>query len=199
VYVSEAGRQASARLWRMRSVLWASVVETKLRRLERAFKANFDSNQPRVPAGNPDGGQWIGSGGGGSERVAQMPPRGGRGRGTEAEATPAQLARRDIAEARAGETLRRVRDIDPTWSPRQSLTAPNSVEGQIARAQAIAVEAEARLRELARQPAESLIDSYRQQQGLDLLGEPVWSRDANSVALCTVVMKCPTLAPTLRR
>jgi hypothetical protein len=41
------------------------------------------------------------------------------------------------------------------------------VEGEIARAQAIAIEAEARLGGLARQPAESLIDAYRQQQGLE--------------------------------
>jgi len=34
--------------------------------LARAFKAGFNPNQPRVPAGNPDGGQWTGSGGGGS-------------------------------------------------------------------------------------------------------------------------------------
>jgi hypothetical protein len=65
-------------------------------------------------------------------------------------------------------------------------SARDSVEGEIARAQAIAIEAEVRLSELARQPAESLIDAYRQQQGLDLLGEPVWSRDANTVAVCTV-------------
>ena len=29
-----------------------------------AGKANFDPNQPRVPAGNPDGGQWTDAGGG---------------------------------------------------------------------------------------------------------------------------------------
>jgi hypothetical protein len=33
-------------------------------------KANFNPNQPRVPAGNPDGGQWTGEGGGaGSARI----------------------------------------------------------------------------------------------------------------------------------
>ena len=39
--------------------------ETKLRELGRAIKANFDPNQPRVFAGNPDGGQWTDAGGSG--------------------------------------------------------------------------------------------------------------------------------------
>jgi CDI toxin RNase A-like protein len=32
-------------------------------------KAGFNPDQPRVPAGNPDGGQWIGTGGQGAARV----------------------------------------------------------------------------------------------------------------------------------
>ncbi len=35
---------------------------------EQASKANFNPNQPRVPAGNPDGGQWTDTGGGQSDR-----------------------------------------------------------------------------------------------------------------------------------
>ena len=31
---------------------------------EQARKANFNPNQPRVAAGNPDGGQWTSEGGG---------------------------------------------------------------------------------------------------------------------------------------
>ncbi len=58
----EAGRHASAQLRRVGWFLHASLVETKLRALERAAKAKFDPNQPRVPAGNPDGGQWTGTG-----------------------------------------------------------------------------------------------------------------------------------------
>jgi len=49
----------------MRSLLWGRVVEAKLHDLERAVKA-FDPNQPRVPAGNPGGGQWTGGSGGGA-------------------------------------------------------------------------------------------------------------------------------------
>ena len=59
----DAGWLASMRLYRMRSLLWAHVVEEKLLDLERAVKANFNPNQPRVPAGNPDGGQWTRTGG----------------------------------------------------------------------------------------------------------------------------------------
>ncbi len=33
---------------------------------ERVVKAGFDPNQPRVPAGNPDGGRWTSTGGGSS-------------------------------------------------------------------------------------------------------------------------------------
>ena len=64
VQVSAASWRTSLQLRRMRALLWGKVVETKLRELERAIKANFDPNQPRVPAGNPDGGQWTGGGGG---------------------------------------------------------------------------------------------------------------------------------------
>ncbi len=36
--------------------------------LDLYTKANFNPNQPRVPSGNHDGGQWTDSGGGGSRR-----------------------------------------------------------------------------------------------------------------------------------
>lgn len=45
--------------WRLAFGRW----ETKLARWVEAAKAGFDPNQPRVPAGNPDGGQWTGTGG----------------------------------------------------------------------------------------------------------------------------------------
>lgn len=46
--------------WRLAFDRW----ERKLGRWVEAAKAGFDPNQPRVPAGNPDGGQWTGAGGG---------------------------------------------------------------------------------------------------------------------------------------
>jgi hypothetical protein len=42
----------SAQLYRLNWLLHARVVEAKLRELERAVKAGFDPNEPRVPAGS---------------------------------------------------------------------------------------------------------------------------------------------------
>jgi len=53
----------SARLHRLIWLLRAKDVETKVRWFARAADAKFDPNQPRVPAGNPDGGQWTDAGG----------------------------------------------------------------------------------------------------------------------------------------
>jgi len=41
----------------------ARVIAAAKRLAELHRKANFDPNQPRVPRGNPDGGQWTGEGG----------------------------------------------------------------------------------------------------------------------------------------
>jgi hypothetical protein len=41
----------------------------------RAHKANFDPNQPRVPAGTPDGGQWTGDGPSLAPARAELTPR----------------------------------------------------------------------------------------------------------------------------
>ena len=38
------------------------------RALRLLRKAGFDPNQPRVGEGNPDGGQWTGTGGGGGSQ-----------------------------------------------------------------------------------------------------------------------------------
>jgi hypothetical protein len=62
----------SAQLYRLNWLLRARVVETKLRELERAVKAGFDPNQPRVPAGRSEGGEWTG--GGGSAPTVSGPP-----------------------------------------------------------------------------------------------------------------------------
>ena len=131
---SAADWRTSLQLRRMRALLWGRVLDAKLQALDRAIKA-FDPNQPRVPAGNPDGGQWTDGGGGGSDatadvRVAQA-RRDGRGRGSDAEATPAQLARRDIAEAQARATTRRVQEIEPNWRPQASLCWQSAANGSL--------------------------------------------------------------------
>lgn len=152
-----ASWEAGARLRRVGWLLTASLVETKLRELKCAVKYNFDPNQPRVPAGSPDGGEWTdagGGGGGGSTQLAQIASRPGRGSGQVrlrngqlAGATPAQQARLAVAYARAEARASEVRELDPNWHSTPSFA--ETVEGEILAAEAEAREAEARLQELA--------------------------------------------------
>jgi hypothetical protein len=157
-----ASWQVSACLHRVSWLLHAHVVEAKLRDLQRAVKANFNPNQPRVPAGNPDGGEWTDAGGrprigsgGGRTRVAQNVSRTGRGSGQVrlrggqlVEATPGQEAELAAVQARADRLLGQVRELDPKWHRTPSFTA--TIEGEIEAARAEAIEAEARLQELSR-------------------------------------------------
>ena len=74
-----ASWEVGARCRRLSWLLHASVVEAKGEQLVLVLKAGFNANQPRVPAGSSDGGQWTGSGGGsggiGLTQVAQnIPP-----------------------------------------------------------------------------------------------------------------------------
>jgi hypothetical protein len=59
VVSARASWQVSACLHRMSWLLHANVTEAKLCNLRAAVKTGFDPNQPRAPAGNPDGGQWT--------------------------------------------------------------------------------------------------------------------------------------------
>ena len=108
---------------RLRRVVWlahAANVEAKLRRLARVVKAKFNPNQHRVPRGNPDGGQWTSVGGGsGGVRIAQnIPPEEERDFEDGNPASEAELA---AVNAEAQGLARRVREIDPSWNPSQSL------------------------------------------------------------------------------
>lgn len=59
-----AAERVSTALRRLHYQLAAARVVAAAKRLaELLGKANFDPNQPRVPRGNPDGGQWTGEGG----------------------------------------------------------------------------------------------------------------------------------------
>jgi hypothetical protein len=61
------GSDISAKLRRLAWLLRARDVEIKLKHLAEAVaEAKFNPNEPRVPAGNPDGGQWTTGAGGGS-------------------------------------------------------------------------------------------------------------------------------------
>ncbi|MCB1522202.1 MAG: hypothetical protein KDJ37_16750 [Hyphomicrobiaceae bacterium] len=118
-----------------------------------AIKAGFNPGQPRAPAGNPDGGQWTSSGGsagGGlvhlaSSRRQTVRVRVGR---SYHEATLGQSMRLANALALARSSRDRVREIEPGWKPRPSLT--ETVEGEIRALEAAAREADARFHELTR-------------------------------------------------
>jgi hypothetical protein len=73
MFPPDAGRAASRALQRTGWLLHAYVVETKLCALRDALQ-KYDPNQPRVPAGNPDGGQWT-DGGGTGGRLPRGPAR----------------------------------------------------------------------------------------------------------------------------
>lgn len=127
-----------------------------LRFEQSARKANFSSDQPRVPAGQSGGGQWANGGGSGGQTVELSAVRrraGGSGavriNGRSVAATPGQEARFAAADARAQNALRGVREIDPSWRPAPSLYDSNA-ESAIAKANAEAREAEARIAELQR-------------------------------------------------
>ena len=59
-------RAVEGGLLRLRWLAAATRFEIALRRhdraLKQAYKAGFNPDQPRVPAGNPDGGQWTDEG-----------------------------------------------------------------------------------------------------------------------------------------
>jgi hypothetical protein len=184
----------------------AARVELAIKHLDREWrKTGFNPGQPRVPAGNPDGGQWIGVGGGGeglgfddtrilsdaapdnewkpgAQYASNRPPL-----GQFPGATPAQQARLAAAAARADSAIRQVQQVDPVWQPRvASLSAPNSIEGAIGHTEARALAAEARLRELASQPHSGLLEAYRASNATpNLFGAGRWDRERNTVAVAT--------------
>lgn len=106
--------------------------EAQRRQAELEEKARWSwLFQPRVPAGQPGGGQWTSTGG----VVTSM-----RG------ATPAQQARLQQSAEQANAIIARVRQIDPNWRPTPGLF--QTTEGAIAHNSAIAKEAARRLGDL---------------------------------------------------
>ncbi len=145
--------------------LAALKVEIKLLRLRTAYKANFNPNQPRVPAGNPDGGQWTDTGVGrrrerirglrqearDRERINRIRLAQASGqkfpvmvvrnnRGQLRPATPAQATMLTVTQVNVNQALAAARRIKPDWRPTRSFFR-QSVEGDIARNNLIAREA----------------------------------------------------------
>jgi hypothetical protein len=121
----------------------ALAVELRALALSLRLKAGFRPEQPRVPAGNPDGGQWVAEG---SESrpilVSRRGPRGGgqvRILGRWQAITPAQEARLAVSTSRMQEALRAVHRREPNWKPTPQ--AYETVEGLIRANEAIAREA----------------------------------------------------------
>jgi hypothetical protein len=188
----------------------ATLFESTLRRYGRALKYGFNPDQPRVPRGNQDGGQWTRLAGGGSPRSGSRSRYGTNFPGS----THGQQVRLDLEIARTENALRRVRQYDPSWKPTvQSLTAPGSIEGAIRNAEARAQQAESYLERLRSgiggnlgpsiRPADSQaplrsspfsvfdgdawINAYRVTNNLpDLFGRPSWPSDKGTVAVTEI-------------
>jgi hypothetical protein len=152
-----------------RRFMWFGQEHQLLYQLYDRIERKYSSNQPRVPRGNPDGGQWTSDGrvrnGRQDPRIlsdvtsdridsgtqyAQSRTRGAFGRvvinGQRVEPSPAQQVRLTVVEAQAREAIRRVQELDPKWQPAPS--AYESVEGLIAAYQADARQAQQRISEL---------------------------------------------------
>jgi len=189
----------------------ATLFENSLRNYGRALKYGFNPDQPRIPRGNQDGGQWTRLAGGGSSRTGARNRYGGNFPGS----TYGQQVRLDLEIARTENALRKVRQYDPSWKPTvQSLTSPGSIEGAIRNAEARAQQAESYLEHLrsgvggnlgpSLDPAASQtplrssssfnvfdgdawINAYRVTNNMvDLFGRPSWPSDKGTVAVTEI-------------
>src|SRR5215211_7302479 len=113
-------------LLKARDALAQIEIEVRSLRLALALR-RFNPRQPRVPAGNPEGGQWTdGGGGGGTPRaeLVTLRPRAPARRvigGRAYPVTPAQEVRLDITAAQARALVREVQRHDPRWRPPPSI------------------------------------------------------------------------------
>ena len=197
-----AARAIEGGLLRLKWLAAATRFELALLRHDRALKYNFNPNEPRVPRGNPGGGQWTRVAGGGPEFERERSRYGESFPG----ATYGQLVRLDLEVARTQNALAQIRRYDPKWMPAvESLTAPGSIEGSIRNAQARAEQAEAYLNRLrtgiggnfgpplesAEPPrafdGEAWINAYRAVNNMpDLFGRPTWPLDSGTVAVTDI-------------
>jgi hypothetical protein len=113
-----------------------------IRRANLALRG-YNPDQPRHPAGSPDGGRWRDDGRFDVAVNAPRPPRAGPW----PNASPGQQARLAASRLQADAAVARVRERDPNWKPRPSIVEP-TIEGEIARNEHVAREARARLETL---------------------------------------------------
>jgi hypothetical protein len=210
--ISRACRHAAAgaegSILRLKWLVAATRFKLALRRHDHALKFGFNPDQPRVPRGNPDGGQWSRIAASSSLRTGNR----GRYGANFPRATYSQQVRLDLEIARTENALRQIRQYDPTWKPTvQSLTTPGSIEGAIRDAEARALQAESRLNQLRTGIGSNLgppfeipgpqsplpasrafdgdgwINAYRATNNMpDLFGRPTWSNDKGTVAVTEI-------------
>lgn len=140
---------------RLRWQLAGLRMQTAMLRVSVALKAGFRPDQPRVPGGQPDGGQWARVPG-----YAQVHPvsrrRAGGGQirigGRWHPVTPAQEARLAQSYNAMRSALRDVRELDPNWKP--PAQAYSTVEGLISANRSIELGARFRIFELLGNRAE---------------------------------------------
>jgi hypothetical protein len=159
-------------------------------------RSHYDPNQPRVPAGHPDGGQWTRVGGASAsnrEVVSDAVPdnegipgaqyaTNRSGRGPRPPMEFGQALRLAVAQARVRDALALVRELDPNWRPTQSAwsrTPEQQAEQALGRlAELFRSGASSYFpgyaRELNRVANEVAIEAYRSDRGLfDLFGHRV--------------------------
>ena len=121
----------------------AITLELRALALSLRLKAGFRIDQPRVPAGNPEGGQWVAEGSGSSPiLVSRRGPRGSgqvRILGRWQAITPAQEARLALSVGRMQEALQAVHRREPNWKPTPQVY--ETIEGLIRANEATAREA----------------------------------------------------------
>ncbi len=145
-----ADERFRASLSRLKHVLAGEQVMLAASRVRFLLKAGYRPDQPRVPAGNPDGGQWIDGGEtGGDTRVELVSSRRPRGNGQIRigqrwlPATSGQQLRISISQTARDRAVAEARRIDPSWRPRAQ--AYETIEGLIEATEATRFEAELRV------------------------------------------------------
>jgi hypothetical protein len=175
----------------LRYTLAKKMVDAAMLHLHLLLKAGFRPDQPRVPTGNPDGGQWT------DETLSPtlVQSRGsGRSSGRRASVTNlSQETRLEISQMQMRSAVREAQSIDRNWRPRPQ--AYETVEGQIRANEATRLEAELRYfqltgrpprvgpfaREWLPSPAPGKRISAEQRKQLDLIGRMYGCHSCGSV------------------
>lgn len=141
-------------LARLRVATTALDVEIKFLRFLLRLKAGFRPDQARVPAGNPEGGQWTDEGGSARFTLVSRRPRSApstvRINGQLLPLTPAQQIRLDQSLVAMRQALRELRRVEPRWKP--PAQAYETVEGLIGANRAVEAAARFRLFDLRGTP-----------------------------------------------